>query len=512
MLLLWRAEADEWGFRSFEVIMYFSLSVFASCLLVFGLTSACAGEASAPTWLGPTFLEASGACQGRPGGPLWGTALSWDRHDLHWHACEPRPGEWDDAYLKQFGERVLAQRKAGVTVLPVLGYNASWSWDRSQRVLVYGKMRRTFVPLGGDRFELLTETQNGKGAWLEEKREAVEGTRQWPLAAEHVAAWEAYVRRSVAFLMAPPYNLTTFQIWNEAHPVSGFWEGDLDTYMTRVHLPAARVIRELGGTVVYGGWPCCGSLKELTALLDKHKAWSMLDVVDVHYFGLNAFEHLRREAADRGFPKMGVWQTEVCFDTQPTYVSTVYPRFLAWALQNGWKDQPDRYKLFFFAYWSPDDPKAFGYRKTLLSSERLSPHGESLRTLGALFGCKTIRIYTGVRSDPALPMGLDGRSSALEAFEVGKRIIIAVQWVDGSVLSRESLKLILPDQMAGEVAGVERWEAVGWRRTLEFSVAGGSGGQGIEITVPILDRTDFRCKVRDSDCQQHGLYVVVTRK
>ena len=151
---------------------FIRIQLLVPFLSMVALTSTSAEETTAkPVWPGPAFIEASGVCQGSPGGPLWGSALSWDRHDLHWHECEPRKGEW-----------------------------------------------------------------------------------------------------------------------NEAHPVSGFWEGDLDSYMTRVHLPAARIIRELGGKVVYGGWPCCGSLKELTTLLDKHDAWSTMDVVDVHYFGLNAFE------------------------------------------------------------------------------------------------------------------------------------------------------------------------------------------------------------------------------
>jgi len=461
---------------------------------------------------GPTFLEASGACQGRADGPLWGTALSWDRHDLHWHECEPSQGSWNQEYLKRFGERVLAQKKTGVTVLPVLSYNASWSWDREPRVLTYRNTRRSFTPRNDGQFDILYEKQSQDGTWQEEQRKTEPGGRQWPLAAEHVPDWEAYIHRSVAYLQAPPYNLTYFQIWNEAHPMSGFWEGDLDTYMTRIHLPAARVIHELGGKVVYGGWPCCGTLEELIGLLDKHKAWSSIDVLDVHYFGLNAFKRLRQAATERGFSKMAVWQTEVCFDTDPTYISTVYPRFLAWALENGWQDQADRYKLFFFAYWSPDDPKAFGYRKTLLSSERLSIHGESLHTLGRLLGRTPLKIYTGVNSEPALTAGTDERTSAMEAFEVDKRIVIAVQWVDDAVLSRESMVLYLPGLKADDLVDVERWEAGGWRHRLEARAASRAESQGVEITVPILDCTDIRSKLRDSARLQHGFYVVLTRK
>lgn len=486
--------------------------IIALFFLVVAPFAVFAEDTSAVVWSGPTFVAASGACQGRPGAPLWGSALSWDRHDLPWHECEPRKGEWNEAYLKRFGEMVLKHRKAGVTLLPVLGYNAPWSWDRSQRELTYGKKRRTFMPQGADKFEVLHEKLNGDGVWIEEKREIVTGGLQWPLAVEYVSAWESYVRRSVSFLMAPPYNLSTFQIWNEAHPASGFWEGDLDAYMTRVHLPAARIIRELGGKVVYGGWPCCGTLKELTTLLDKHDAWSSIDVLDVHYFGLNAFEYLRKAAAERGFPEMGVWQTEVCFNTQSSFISTFYPRFLDWSLRNGWDKQADRYKIFFFAYWSPDDVKAYGYRKTLLSGERLSPHGQSLQTLGKILGDSPLVLYDKIQSEPELFANLDGRCSSLQAFEVGKNIVISIQWVDEMTLSRYAVKLSLPGLKPEEIEGVERWEAAGWVKTLKWQGRSGVEGGGVQIEVPLLDRTDLRDKLRDSDRYKHGFYVVVRRK
>ena len=493
-----------------NIDLLYRLTRIISLLIAVVSLSVFAEEQPVADWSGPTFAEASGACQGRPGGPLWGSALSWDRHDLHWHECEPRKGEWDEAYLKRFGDRVLKHCQAGVTLLPVLGYNAPWSWDRSKRELTYGRKRRTFVPQGGDKFEVLHEKLN-KGVWTEEKREFVTGRRQWPLAAEHVSAWESYVRRSVSFLMAPPYNLSYFQIWNEAHPLSGFWEGDLDTYMNRVHLPAARIIRELGGRVVYGGWPCCGSLKELTELLDKHNAWSSIDVVDVHYFGLNAYDYLRKAAAERGFPEMGVWQTEICFHTQPSFISTFYPRFLDWSLRNGWNKGAHRYKAFFFAYWSPDDVRAYGYRKTLLSSERLSPHGHSLQTLGKLLGDNPLALYEKVQSKPELAAIPDGRRSSLQAFEVGKNIVIALQWVDEMKLSRSFITLTLPNVKSQDITCVERYEAAGWVKSLKWQGRTGTEGGGVQIEVPLLDRTDFRDKLRGSDRYMHGFYVVVQR-
>jgi hypothetical protein len=59
--------------------------------------------------------------------------------------------------------------------------------------------------------------------------------------------------------------------------------------MQRVHLPAARIIHEEGGRVVYGGWVCIGPLPELFSLLDRHQAWASIDVLDVHYLPTNTF-------------------------------------------------------------------------------------------------------------------------------------------------------------------------------------------------------------------------------
>jgi len=63
-----------------------------------------------------------------------------------------------------------------------------------------------------------------------------------------------------------------------------------------------------------------------------------------------------------------------------------------------------------------------------------------------------------------------------------------------------------------DIASAERWEAAGWRSELKWHAATDSESRGVEIEVPLLDRTDYRDRLRDSDLYQHGFYVVVTRK
>ncbi|MBI5835004.1 MAG: hypothetical protein HZB16_22095 [Armatimonadetes bacterium] len=369
---------------------------------------------------GMTLRDFGGTCQGSVDRPLlWDTALGWDRHDIGWSDCEPQRGEWHADALEHFGQRVLAARAKGVRILPVLCYNAPWSWDRGERSFAYEGTRWHIVPRADGKFDVTTTDRDGQT-----RTEVQSGGGMWPLAAERQADWAAYVRRVVTFLRSEPYGVEYFQIWNEAHPRSGFWFGDLDSYMQRVHLPAAKVIRELGGKVVYGGWPCCGSVPEYLALLDKHQAWDTLDVLDVHYSGLQAFEQLHAAARPHG--GRSIWQTEVGFAPNIDSVPNTWTRVFYWALTHGGQQSPDFCRQFHFAYWSPNDPKAYGYRHCLLSGDQLSVHGQSLATLAALLGSGAVRPYADVATQPALLANLDGASDGAEGFALADRVVVAL--------------------------------------------------------------------------------------
>jgi len=236
----------------------------------------------------------------------------------------------------------------------------------------------------------------------------------------------------VSYLRQPPFNVEYFQIWNEAHPESGFYNGGYETYFTRLHNPAAKIIKELGGKVVYGGWPCGGSLDEYIAELDRYNAWKNLDVIDVHYFPVSAWEVLYKAAKTRGYGNIGIWQTEVAFTGNFSFVPNTYPRFMRWALEHGLTDDPDRYKLFFFGYWSPDDPKAYGYGMSLKSGEKLSGHGVALKTFGDLMKGRNMKNFDAFKTEPDtgtkvnLKFYLDERLSSIEGFEFDDHIVLAV--------------------------------------------------------------------------------------
>lgn len=468
----------------------------------------------ASTWSGPSFGEFSGVCQGQPTGPLWEHALSWDRWDLAWSSYEPEQHKWDQKYLVGWGKKVLAYRARNARLLPTLDYNTRWSWDRSERTYIIlentiekrfstqGDTRWQVKPRADGQFDRTVFNRDPSGNWKQAGQNVVGGSPMWPLAAEHVRDWEEYVRRVVTFLRRPPYDVEYFQIWNEAHPLSGFWDGSMDVYMQRVHLPGAKIIHELGGKVVYGGWPCSGTVEDFVSLLDRHHAWDSIDVLDVHYFPLSAWVYLYGAAKARGYDKP-IWQTETGFNQDPGFVSNYYPRFLHWALTHDW-NRPDKYKLFFFAYGSPDDPKAYGYHCTYYSGNKLSHHGVSIQTLGDLLAGGGLRVYKPVISAPPLSPEIDEQLSSLEAFVVENRIVVAMHLAAKKTASNPAdpngtldsthlnhgepeITLTLPGITAAQVVKVERCDIAGQRLDLTAAVQPVANSPGLKVRVPIRD-------------------------
>ncbi len=498
--------------------------VIASALLA--LSFSCFAAETAPAAARQSFRDYVGTCQGRATDELWDNAIAWGRWDFDWNAIEPKPGEWNQDRFNKMAERVTEARAKNGYVLPILDYNALWAVDRGERSFVWGNQRISFKPLADGKFEKTVAPLDPKS-----KKEPVVKTvgagKRFPLAAEHVKDWENYVRKVVSALRQPPYNVEYFQIWNEAHPESSFWDGDMDDYATRVHLPAAKIIRELGGKVVYGGWPCCGSLGQYINLMDKHKLWATVDVVDVHYFPMSSFEKLRQAAAKRGYPNMGVWQTEVAFTQDPGYVSNNYPRFLAWALEH--QARADQYKMFFFPHGAPADPKAYGYLRGLWSGKELSLHGKSLKALGDLLAGDDLRMYKNFSATPVLKEEEDERLSAAEGFALAHRIVIAIHMAqnndadlfvdwngDGDTMHLSEgtpvVTVTLPDVSLNQIERVERVSAIGTRMTLAPEAVT-EIQKGIKIAVPIRESTKEEAQIWTEKAKQaRTFYLLVTLK
>ncbi|MDB6019209.1 MAG: hypothetical protein JWR19_3698 [Pedosphaera sp.] len=448
------------------------------------------------------FREFVGTCQGSSQAPYLYDLVGWDRSDVYWSALEPRKGEWKQEELEMWGKRILGMRARGVKFLPILCYNTRWSWDRAERTYDYGDSRVHVKPTQNGNYLIEKSHRAHDGNWVLDAAKEERASDHWPLAKENQAAWENYVRRTVEFLRKEPYNVEFFQIWNEAYPTSGFWDGDLDTYMTRVHIPASKIIHELGGKVVYGGWPCCGSIQDYVSLLDRHQAWNTIDVLDVHYFPLSSFEHLYKAAKKRGYNSIGIWQTELAFSKDPAFIGNTFPRFLSWCVAHDWS-YVDRYRLFFFCATTPDDPNSFGYDRAIVQGKELSYHGLSMKTLNEAFACGKIELYDNVKTKPLLKSEISEGKSSMESFKVGeKKIVIVIHLVEnndariftdwnGNLDSihldadNPMLEISLSKLKPNQVVSIERVDMAGIRQSLEMEST--TSGK-IKLQVPIRDQ------------------------
>ncbi|MBS1368799.1 MAG: hypothetical protein HPZ91_02480 [Lentisphaeria bacterium] len=483
-----------------------------------------------------TFRNFSGVCHGNTKMPeLWGSALGWDRMDISWQSVQPeRGGTWDMKALEKFGQRVLAVKARGAKLLPILDYGSGWTTENiPDREFDFGGRRYSITRRADGDFDVRAfnrEPVNGKETLVPAYSGKVGAKRmsQRHVQDDQVEEWRAYVRKVVSFLRQEPYNVEYFQVWNEAHPTSSFWYGDMDTYMRNVHLPAAKVIRELGGKVVYGGWICGAPVSGLVEYLDRHNAWDSFDVIDIHYFPLAGMEYLKRAMDKRGFGGKGLWQTELGFSSNPNYIGNLYPRILFWALENDW-DWADKYKLFYFAFGSPDDRKAYGFGRSLMLGNRLNFSGRSLETLAKLLAGGPLERYAPVRSTPELKFELNELASSMESFRIGNRIVTAahvlpnnhaqifVDWngeLDTLHLDYEMpvLRIAYPEIDASRVAKAERVSMYGSRTDLTDRIETSAGGIAVGVPIREPDRGEFKFTDMPEDFLPQVFYTVITLK
>ena len=451
------------------------------------------------------FAQFVGVCQASvqpEQADIWNN-LSFIRNDLSWGTLQPTgPTDWNARYLEEWGAQVLRNREHGVETLPTLDFMVPWAARRRAWSYTVGDKRYDVLAGEGERRDVIVvDLKTG-----ERETTTISAGRIPP---ENIADWENYVERVVSFLSQPPYNVKYFQPWNEAHDEhTGFWYGGLDEYMRTIHLPAAHIIRKHGCKVVFGGYPCCGSMKRLVEICEKYDAWDTLDVLDIHYFPLSAWEYLYRRALAPN-KVWGLWQTEIGFTTSTGWVPNNYPRFFYWALQHGW--EPDRYRIFQFAYWSPDDPKAYGYKCSLLSGNKPSHHGRALITLGKLLDSTRIVPYISWRTEPVLHTELSERQSSVEGFLARRRIVLAVHLMKNNVSAlftdwnrtmdsmhlgwpSTTVKIWLPMVSPAEVKSATRVGIYGSRTPLTVQ----PDREGICLTVPVADTDSEERKANDA--------------
>ena len=163
--------------------------------------------------------------------PAGGGPVRWLRSKFDWNSAERVQGQW--TWKTSDLQRVVAAKSAGLNFLPML------------------------ISSGGN--------------WA--------GPHLGP--AYNTSLWVAFVSGAVTRCRA--LGVTHFQIWNEPTRQAGFFFGTNEQYVSDVYLPAARAIRNLGGFVVFGGWPGSNSLAELNGVLRLHDAYKRTDIIDAHY-------------------------------------------------------------------------------------------------------------------------------------------------------------------------------------------------------------------------------------
>ncbi len=436
------------------------------------------------------FRDFSGACQGgNLTTDLWQNSLGWNRIDISWAAAEPEQGKWNEAYLKKMYATIKRNLDANIKFLPCLAYAPGWAAIKGEHIFQTSNKRKVYTPADKPGIYRVVEFKKEKDEWIQVKESEAKNPKI-PLDPAHYENWKNFIRKVATDLSQEPYNLEYFQIWNEAHPGSGFYDAPMDEYMQNIHTPAAEVIHGLGRKVVYGGFPVCGSVDQLVRLITKHKAWNTIDVLDIHYFPEWCMDYLRRHAAENGRPDMGVWQTEIVFHRKYYAVGTIYPTVLYWGLSNNW-DYVDRYKLFFFALGSPNDPKVYGFGKNLMAGNNLTPHGQALKTLGDIFKDHPLAAYPEVKSTPELKFQL--RDDRIAALKFGNQILVASVFTGKTLEEHEKQNLEMIKLEFPGLKSVQKAERVGvFGETLDITGNLKLDGKGVSIEVPLKESAEGR--------------------
>ncbi|SDH06921.1 Chitobiase/beta-hexosaminidase C-terminal domain-containing protein [Leifsonia sp. 98AMF] len=422
--------------------------------------------------------------------------MQWGRQDFDWGTIEPEKGKIDHAALDKYVQQFTDAKAHGVTILPVLAYTAGWAANRTGYSYEFHGKTYQYGPVTGTEgwnFIRQLKVTDSSGKVISDASVQTNIGRTPP---QDPKDWADFVKLAVDTLK--PLGITYFQVWNEAYPGSGFWEGGMDQYMQDIQLPAAKIIHAAGMKVVYGGWICGAPLSEYIALLDKWKAWKSIDVYDMHYMPIGTMQTIYAAAQKRGIKNPSVWQTEIGFTTEDKFIADIYPRVFHWALSKGGSN-PDQVKLIYFADWSPNDPAAFGYNRTIKSGDGLSTKGKTLVTLADLLRGSKATTYDSFTTDPGLKPELNEALSTANGFLLdGKRIVLAID------LKRQNQADIFEDQNTGDtihldfgeptitvtlrnvhnVKSLDRVDLLGNRTPLTWTSA---GRNAIQVQVPIRD-------------------------
>ena len=445
--------------------------------------------------------------------------LGWTRLDVPWDQLQPRESDSVDL-SRPTRQGILRQRFAeladgNIALLPILDYSTAWSAVELPYSFESRGVRYDLHSCGDTDPSIECSAYDSRNGKQLDRRPLAEMLGEPDcLPPADVQTWSNYCEHIVQTLAAPPHNLKYFQVWNEPTIEAGFFAGSMADFVDRILIPAAEIIHAHHGKVVFSGWPCSNSLREMSAVLNHNDAWRHVDILDVHYMPPIVFQWIYDEwiATDRC---EGIWQTEVCSGISHSLIPDEYPRVLHWALDHGLTaNDPHRYKLFFYCF-PGDDRSAVGtgYDGAGLAYEKedstweISRHGASMRTLHKLLAGESLRTFSGVQNNLALRPTLDTRQESMEAFIVDDRIVVAIHlaqthaylriddenrdlWhLSHSFLRRlRFVTLKLPEISIDSVVSAARISVRNQRAPLE--VAPNADGPGIVIDVDPTDASE----------------------
>ncbi|MDB6019212.1 MAG: coagulation factor 5/8 type domain protein [Pedosphaera sp.] len=475
---------------------------FTRLMLVIVLLAACMCADAQPGWV-PSFQQYGGLCQGATNNPVLNTALSFERDDIYWDSLAPSSNTWNVSVLTNWGQTVLGYQAQGAQFLPILDYTAAWAPDKSARSWTNGTTVYKVVPTNSNNmqfYKYINGTLNSQSL--------LTNFSTFPPA--NVNTFSNFAYKVASFLHAAPYNVQYFQVWNEANWDNGYWYDSMDNYIKKIVVPSSQAIRSAGGKVVYGGWPDVSNPNSLISLLDANTAWGSIDVLDMHYFNMGDVQALRLAANSRGFTNLAIWQSEVGFTSDYTFIANYWPRALYWNLTNNWTQ--DKYRAFYFCNYAPNDPAAYGYNDGLWSGSALNGSGIVLTNLASVLGgSNRLSQFTGVTSIPTLSPQVWPTMSSMEAFSYSTNIAIVIHLTPTDLTNNPTLKLYLPIP-PGEVASLLRVDVSGGTSNLLSDNACGlvASGVGSQFTVPTADVGGSLAQSWNSGSSTPVFYVLVS--
>lgn len=300
--------------------------------------------------------------------------ISIIRIDVPWSDIESVKGHYNYA---KYDDEIIAAKKLGYDVLPILAYVPDWNKS------VKGKIGSP--PLDS-------------------------------------SSWNDFVASTVKRYRAHPYNITFFQVWNEPTLKAKFWLGNNEDFVNKIYIPAAKIIRENNGKVVFGGWPLSNTLNEFDYVLDKLDAIKYTDIIDFHYRDHKSYiklydKYLRTNRVE------GIWQTELGFSSNPQNLLSSYLRIMSWALSHNWTSS-DTYKLFWYPAWASREQKQYGLTTTLKNRTTvLTENGNELVLLNDLYASGDLANQE-VKSNMKSSLDSDDYYFGVKISE--RRVIIAV--------------------------------------------------------------------------------------